>query len=498
MKGILHKTISWCFTVGLAGALLTSGLVLPAEHAAASSSSAQTKTTAQVKPLSGIVSLTAAPGSWGGTVYAVDKDGHVWTWGSNAEGQFGTGRATVYAASISPYRIKGLEQVKQVAVSTGSLALRQDGSVWTWGGPLPGNQANHTEGSSRKPVQVKGVRDVVQVEAGYYAYYALQKDGTVWAWQNDSARLENTTLSDTPRQIQGLDQVTSIADLGAEGMLALKKDGTVSEYQFHFKTVNGKWELTTALQIVPSARQIKSLSRHGSYMILQGQNGQYYRWNTMPGEERLQKQSAMVGQLRADVYGTYYSLTEDGIVWTWKRKLKADGTAYGTTRPVKEPLLKGAVDIQQGEAAAYALMPDGTVRSWGTNLFGRLGIGEDGGYRLKPTAVGRSIELLVRGQDPDSMAAPIMEQGKVWVPLRQTAEALGAKIGYSNGAITMTMNGKTKTINGDHIINEDGSRLAMPNMKRVWNVQLISAATLAELTGSKVTWDGVQNRISFQ
>jgi alpha-tubulin suppressor-like RCC1 family protein len=81
----------------------------------------------QVVGLTGIVGISAGYSH----SLAVKSDGTVWSWGYNSYGQLGNGTTTQRA---SPVRVQGLTGI--VAVSAGgqhSLALASDGTIWAWG-----------------------------------------------------------------------------------------------------------------------------------------------------------------------------------------------------------------------------------------------------------------------------------------------------------------------------------------------------------------------------
>ncbi|WP_269798947.1 RCC1 domain-containing protein [Caldicellulosiruptor acetigenus] len=85
-----------------------------------------------------------------------------------------------------PVQVEGLKDV--VAIAAGryhSLALKKDGTVWAWGENSTGQLGNETSGKDKYsyvPVQVKGIKDVLAISAGSYHSLALKKDGTVWGW----------------------------------------------------------------------------------------------------------------------------------------------------------------------------------------------------------------------------------------------------------------------------------------------------------------------------
>ncbi|WP_025688221.1 RCC1 domain-containing protein [Paenibacillus zanthoxyli] len=57
--------------------------------------------------LSGIKEIAAEPGFWGGSAFALGKDGAVWSWGSNYSGQFANGTAGPANWSNVPHRVAG-------------------------------------------------------------------------------------------------------------------------------------------------------------------------------------------------------------------------------------------------------------------------------------------------------------------------------------------------------------------------------------------------------
>ena len=158
---------------------------------------------------------------------ALKSDGTVWTWGSNLFGELGNESLN---NSNTPVQVSGLSGI--IAISTGldhSLALKSDGTVWAWGDNSYGEFGNDTSINSDTPVQVSGLAGVVAISAGSDYSLALKSDGTVWAWgDNLFGELGNnsTTNSDTPLQVSGLSGITAIS-AGLAHSLALKKDGTV-------------------------------------------------------------------------------------------------------------------------------------------------------------------------------------------------------------------------------------------------------------------------------
>ena len=75
-------------------------------------------------PLPTITALTAR----GGHSLALDQDGTVWSWGNNEYGQLGDGTTD---SSITPQRASRIPSMDSIAASSGhSLGLSRHGALW--------------------------------------------------------------------------------------------------------------------------------------------------------------------------------------------------------------------------------------------------------------------------------------------------------------------------------------------------------------------------------
>jgi len=167
---------------------------------------------AQVKELNGVKSVVAG----GNFNLALKADGTVWGWGGNSNGQVGAGYRTALVAT--PVRVANVDKV--VALAAGSvhaLALRNDGSVWSWGsnnfGQLgfPGESAV-PHAVKGLPVPVNGASGVKAIAAGAYNSAVLYADGSVWAWGDNSAgQLGNGTTANAGAPVR----INSVANIAA-------------------------------------------------------------------------------------------------------------------------------------------------------------------------------------------------------------------------------------------------------------------------------------------
>ena len=174
---------------------------------------------------------------------ALQKDGTVWTWGGNPFGQLGHGEPGWESPQNVPAQVQNLDHVIAVAAEGNhTAALKDDGTVWSWGlndrGQL-GDGTGGWQGSedeepdfSLLPVQAQGLQNITAIAAGSSHTMALRGDGTVWVWganwngQTGNGTMENDGYRTAPVQVETLQDVTAIA-AGQSHNVVLKKDGTI-------------------------------------------------------------------------------------------------------------------------------------------------------------------------------------------------------------------------------------------------------------------------------
>jgi alpha-tubulin suppressor-like RCC1 family protein len=154
---------------------------------------------------------------------ALDANGNVYAWGQNDQGQLGLGRADAGNYTY-PFQVPGLSNI--VAISTGyrhSMALRNDGTVFTWGFNSTGQLGQGTIGSNTPcdcdptPTAVSGLSNVTAIEAGYDFSLAVRNDGTVRAWgSNMNYQLGVTAPANipSPMQVPGLSNAFAVSGGG--------------------------------------------------------------------------------------------------------------------------------------------------------------------------------------------------------------------------------------------------------------------------------------------
>lgn len=164
---------------------------------------------------------------------ALGNDGKVYAWGNGVSGQIGNGTNNYSTLVPTPVALP----VGVTAIAAGhshSLALGNDGKIYTWGANWGGQLGNGTNTPSNVPVAVTfpaGVSRFTDVVAGEGHSFGLGNDGRYYAWgENNLGELGVGTRfasSNLPLAVALPAGVTSFTEIsgGADHSLGLGDDG---------------------------------------------------------------------------------------------------------------------------------------------------------------------------------------------------------------------------------------------------------------------------------
>lgn len=120
---------------------------------------------------------------------ALKADGTVWTWGLNTSYQLGIGDTmtrpvpTQVLAGASSTTEKYIKNITAVASGEGHvLVATTDGTMYSWGYNNWGQLGNNTTTTATKPVKVSNITNVAAISANYYNSMAMTSDGSVYTW----------------------------------------------------------------------------------------------------------------------------------------------------------------------------------------------------------------------------------------------------------------------------------------------------------------------------
>ena len=280
-----------------------------------------------------------------GTSLAIRKDGSLWAWGDNQEYTVGNGQDR--GKQLTPVKI--LEDV--VRASAGyetAAAVTADGGLYLWGSNRDGNlAADMLKGGPAKymtPTRVmEGVADVSCNAYDRDAYVlALKQDGTVWSWGFNSYGQLGDGQTDLQAQLYVLDggnygrprydwqprqilEGVIAIDAGSAFAAALKADGTLWTWGRDEKGCLGNGGITNAvgiynkpcqsipMQILDGVTAVRLGAYHGLALKT---DGTLWAWGDRYGNVPVQLPIEGVVAFGAG-FNSSIAVKADGTVWAW-------------------------------------------------------------------------------------------------------------------------------------------------------------------------------------
>jgi len=134
-------------------------------------------------------------------VLAIKTDGSLWVWGRGADGQLGTNNTADRSTPVTTF-IGGNDWKSIAGGVQHSAAVKTDGSLWVWGfNDLAQLGTNDSTNRNTPVTTFAGGTNWKSVACGRSHTIALKTDGTLWTWgRGDSGQLGNfaTTNRSTP------------------------------------------------------------------------------------------------------------------------------------------------------------------------------------------------------------------------------------------------------------------------------------------------------------
>lgn len=310
---------------------------------------------------------------------ALAADGSLWAWGWNYNSQLGSGvpQPDVNGGTTLPVKIGTNTYIKIASSVNHSMAIRSDGTLWTWGENGAGQLGNGSTSDVTVPTQV-GTDTYKEISCSDLSSFAIRTDGTLWAWgQNTGGQLGTGTTTNSLFPVQvGTDTDWKKIHASLIYTTALKNDGTRWAWGLN---QNGSFgDGTTA-----SSMQPKKIGNETWLAVSTG-------------------------------HGTSHGIKSDGTLWGWG--LSRTGEVGNGTMDfaISSPVQIGTdhyISVSTGWYHSLAIRNDGEVVGWGSNLWNKLGTGNTD-RRLTPMQVGTDTYTSISAGF--SHPAAIKSDGTAW------------------------------------------------------------------------------------
>ncbi len=351
---------------------------------------------------------------------ALKSDGTVWTWGENGAGELGDGTTV---SKNAPLRVTSLNNVIAIAAQPFcSFAVKSDGTVWAWGS---GALGNGTITQSSTPIQVSGLSGIIAIAAGGSHILVLKNDGTVWGWgYNVFGQVGDGTVTqrNTPVQVSGLSGIISIA-VGGSHSLAIKNNGTI--WSWGCNSYGQLGDGTTTNKNIPTQitgfNGIVAIAGGINHTMALKGDGTVWTWGAnsvgqLGDGTTIQRNipvqvSGLSGIVSLTGENSTIAVKSDGTVWTWGWISNGNNTFVTTPQQVSG--LTGANVVAVGSNHTIVLKNDGTVTLYGDNSSGQLGDGSISTQQNKPTQV-FGLSGVISSASQGNFTVSLRNDGTVW------------------------------------------------------------------------------------
>jgi alpha-tubulin suppressor-like RCC1 family protein len=302
---------------------------------------------------------------------AIRSNGTLWTWGNNCFGVLGDGTTINRSSPVSV--LGGFTDWCQVNGDIcHSLALRSNGTLWSWGINNTGQLGDGTTISRSSPVSViGGITDWCRVSTNNSHSLAIRSNGTLWSWGN------NRFLSNATGQLGDGNGISRSSPVSVVGGFTDWCQVSASRYRTLAIRSNGtlwSWGIGTN-------GDGTNISRSSPVSVVGG----FTDWC----------------QVTASISHSL-ALRSNGTLWSWgsgSQGVLGDGTVITRSSPVS--VLGGFTDwcqVSVGNTHNFALRSNGTLWSWGRNcFFSGATLITNSGYLGDGTTINRSSPVSVVG-----------------------------------------------------------------------------------------------------
>ncbi len=128
----------------------------------------------------------------GAHTVGIDIDGTLWSWGGNGNGQLGDNTTTYKSIPVRVQKTGTIWKAVSAGILAHTVAIDRDGSLWTWGINGNGQLGDGTTAHKSTPVRVQQKTEEGAFEdnttkwkavaAGVYHTVGIDSDGTLWSW----------------------------------------------------------------------------------------------------------------------------------------------------------------------------------------------------------------------------------------------------------------------------------------------------------------------------
>ena len=336
----------------------------------------------------------------------------IFAWGYNQSGQLGQNER--FNNRSSPVQIGSFVNWDSVTKGFNQTvtAIKQDGTLWAWGAGSQGQIGDGETIARSSPVQVGFDTNWLKSSSAALATLAIRTTGTLWSWgsltNGISGRNNNSGQVNSPVQVGSLTTWADISADKAQHCLAVTTSGTLFSWGLNDNGQLGSntiTNLSSPVQVGALTNWSKGFAGAVTSFAVKT-DGTLWAWGRgdygMLGLNSVTSRSSPVQvgaltnwskvstQSSASVAGFTLAVKTDGTLWSWGRNLYGvlgHNDDVNRSSPVQIGAGTNWSGVATGASFCIASKTDGTLWSWGRNQYGQLGL-NDVASRSSPVQVG--------------------------------------------------------------------------------------------------------------
>lgn len=321
----------------------------------------------------------------------VKDDGTLWTWGTD-----GLLRETKTGQDPTPRQVEGVNDAVAVSGAGHMLLLRKDGTVWGWGYNNHGEIDPSDDDTFIEELrQIKGIENVVDIEASEFASIFLTQDGSVYILgdKNDypskcnEFRICKITMFNDMNIVKVQGSISTIFALNDKGEMYTTgfypKDLGRFEDDSGYQNFKHKKDLF-ALEKVSLPFQVVDFSYgFGNFALLE--DGSLWSWGKGSGGWTAQgtlqnslKPKKVDGLSKVVKMNSYSANTDNGDLYVWGMYTfegKMSSNRSNISRPIKVMSNIRVSQYVEGNGNEF-ISTQGDAWFWGSNYLAQFGTGQ--------------------------------------------------------------------------------------------------------------------------
>ena len=305
--------------------------------------------------VTGITTATSIAGGGSHTIICL-SDGTIRTFGLNTSGQLGLGNTT--SPQTSPQTVTGITTAVHVACAVGgahTIVVLSDGTLRSFGFNGSGQLGlGNTISPRSSPQTVSNITTGIAAACGQNHTIVYLSDGTIRTFGangNGQLGLGNTTLQTSPGTVFGITTATAVA-CGSSCSFVILSNGTLLSFGGNSNSQLGYFNIVSILRpTIPAIASVTAVACGENHTII---------------------------------------LSSEGTVWGFGRNLDGQlglGDTITRNTPTQITSITTATSISCGHNYTMILLSNGTVQSFGWNGSGNLGLGNTISPQTSPQTI---------------------------------------------------------------------------------------------------------------